>query len=115
MSNLNRWPSCARGATAKDTIGTAPDDARSAGLDTTVSPPTVAADCGGQEEASSRNDSAGDASRVLMGPWLARSSGAGGGGRTGGRQAAGGASLLIVGKSLGHRSESARRVYARRD
>ena len=28
-------------------------------------------------------------------------------------QAAGGASLLIIGKSLGHRSESATRVYAR--
>ncbi len=28
-------------------------------------------------------------------------------------QAAGGASLLIIGKSLGHRSESATRIYAR--
>jgi len=28
-------------------------------------------------------------------------------------QAAGGANLLIIGKSLGHRSESATRIYAR--
>ncbi len=44
---------------------------------TWVCPPTVAADCGCQQEPSSRNDSAGDCSCVLMGPWLAQKSGTG--------------------------------------